>query len=191
MTPTTPQTFKDFDSINRTYSIIYIDPPWRYRVHFDDNNGSRNSNHHYKTMTDQDIIKLPIQKIAAENCALFLWVTNPQLLLLGDIFRTWGFEFKTSAFTWVKEYPNSHKLFCGLGHYTRNGCESIFLGMKGRLPVKSHSVKQVVVAPYTRHSEKPAVFRDLIVQLFGDLPRIELFARTGAPGWDSMGDQLV
>jgi N6-adenosine-specific RNA methylase IME4 len=185
------QTFRDFDSINRVYNIIYLDPPWSYRVHNTDNNGTRNARYFYKTMTDQDIIKLPIQKIAAPDCALFLWVTNPNLLLLNEIFKTWDFEFKTVAFTWVKTYPNSTKLRLGLGHYTRGGAESCFLATRGHLKVQSHSVKQVVVAPYTKHSEKPPKIRDYIVKLYGDLPRIELFARTGAPGWDSHGDQLV
>ena len=182
--------YPDFDTIDRRYNLILIDPPWTYRVHNKDNNGTRNSNFHYNVMTDQDIIKLPISKISAPDCALFLWVTNPNLLLLSDIFKSWDFEFKTVAFTWVKTYPNSDKIRCGLGHYTRSGSESCFLATRGHLKVQSHSVKQVIVAPYTKHSEKPAEVRDRIVQLYGDLPRIELFARTRTPNWDALGDQL-
>mgnify|MGYP001604598066 CR=1 FL=1 len=140
-------------------------------------------------MTNSDIIKLPIGKISAPDCALFLWVTNPNLLLLNDIFKSWDFEFKTIAFTWVKTY-NSGKVWCGLGHYTRSGSECCMLATRGHLKVQSHSVKQVIVAPYTKHSEKPPEVRDRIVQLYGDLPRIELFARTVTPSWDAMGDQL-
>ena len=168
-----------------------MDPPWSYRVHVDDNNGTRNSRYFYKTMTDQDIIKLPIRKISADDCALFLWVVSPNLLLLSDIFTAWDFEFKTVAFTWVKTYK-SGKIWTGLGHYTRSGSESCFLATRGRLRVMSHSIKQVIVAPYTRHSEKPVEIRDRIVQLYGDIPKIELFARqVGPPSWDYMGDELV
>lgn len=182
--------YPNFDTINRQYNIIYVDPPYSFRVHYKDNNGTRNANHFYNTMTDQDIIKLPLSKIAAPNCALFLWIPSPNLLLLNDIFTSWGFVFKTIAFTWVKTYPNSTKIRCGMGHYTRAGSESCLLATRGRLKVQNHSVKQVIVAPYTRHSEKPAEIRDRIVQLYGDLPRIELFARTIVSGWDAHGDQL-
>jgi len=45
-----------------------------------------------------------------------------------------------------------------------------------------------VLAPKQRtHSRKPAIFRDLIVELLGDRPRIELFARERWPGWDCWG----
>lgn len=45
-----------------------------------------------------------------------------------------------------------------------------------------------VLAPKQQvHSCKPAVFRDLIVELLGDRPRIELFAREAYPGWDCWG----
>ena len=191
MLPPQQHIYPDFDTIDRRYNIIYMDPPWSFRVHRDDNNGTRNARYFYKTMTDQDIIKLPIRKISADDCALFLWVVSPNLLLLSDIFTAWDFEFKTVAFVWVKTYPNSTKLRLGLGHYTRAGSESCFLATRGRPKVISHSVKQVIVAPYTRHSEKPTEIRDRIVQLYGDIPRIELFARTTTEGWDALGDELV
>ena len=41
-----------------------------------------------------------------------------------------------------------------------------------------------------RHSKKPNVVRDRIVELCGDIPRVELFAREFAEGWDSWGDEL-
>ena len=40
------------------------------------------------------------------------------------------------------------------------------------------------------HSEKPSLFRELIVDLFGDLPKIELFARQKYKNWDSWGDAI-
>lgn len=187
---TTQRIYPDFDTIDRRYNLILIDPPWTYRVHNKDNNGTRNSNFHYNVMTDQDIIKLPIRKIAAPDCALFLWVTNPNLLLLSDIFKSWDFEFKTVAFVWVKTYK-SGKVWCGLGHYSRSGAECCFLATRGHPKVINHSVKQVIIAPYTKHSEKPPEIRDRIVQLYGDLPKIELFARRADdPKWDYMGNEL-
>ena len=39
------------------------------------------------------------------------------------------------------------------------------------------------------HSRKPAEIRDRIVELCGDVPRIELFARQVADGWDRWGNE--
>jgi N6-adenosine-specific RNA methylase IME4 len=50
-------------------------------------------------------------------------------------------------------------------------------------------VRSLVVAPLGEHSKKPDEVRDRIVQLFGDPPRIELFARLRVQGWDAWGDQ--
>jgi N6-adenosine-specific RNA methylase IME4 len=41
-----------------------------------------------------------------------------------------------------------------------------------------------------RHSQKPQIFRDLILKASGDLPRIELFAREKTPGWDVWGNEV-
>ncbi len=77
-----------------------------------------------------------------------------------------------------------------MGHYTRPSCEPLLLAMKGSLQVLNHSVRQVVTMPIERHSKKPAIFRELIVKLFGDLSRIELFAREQEAGWYSWGDEI-
>ena len=183
------RVYPDFDSIERRYNIILADPPFSFRVHQFDNGTVRNAANHYKTMTDQDIIKLPVSKLAADNCALFLWVPNPDLNLLNSILQSWQFEFKTMGFVWVKT-TKTGKSFMGMGHYTRAGCESCLLAMKGRVPVIDHSVKQVVVAPIGRHSEKPVEIHHRIVKLFGDLPRIELFSRRRVDGWDHHGWEI-
>ena len=46
--------------------------------------------------------------------------------------------------------------------------------------------------PRGAHSEKPAIFRDLIEELCGHRPRIELFARSQAAcGWDVWGAEAT
>jgi N6-adenosine-specific RNA methylase IME4 len=44
--------------------------------------------------------------------------------------------------------------------------------------------------PIEEHSKKPDEFRNLIIELVGDLPRIELFARQKVDGWDCWGNEL-
>jgi N6-adenosine-specific RNA methylase IME4 len=137
-----------------------------------------------------EICSLPVADIAADNCALFLWTTNP---LLNDSFKVieaWGFEYKTVAFFWNKKCRRSNKLRPGMGHYTRPNCEPLLLAMRGSLKVLNHSIYQVVTARIEQHSKKPTIFRDLIVKLFGNLPRIELFAREIVEGWVAWGNQI-
>ena len=41
-----------------------------------------------------------------------------------------------------------------------------------------------------KHSEKPNLFRKLIIEKFGDLPRLELFAREKREGFDVFGNEV-
>jgi site-specific DNA-methyltransferase (adenine-specific) len=59
--------------------------------------------------------------------------------------------------------------------------------MRGHIKAADKTVPQVVMHPRLGHSVKPPVVRERIVQLFGDLPRIELFARQQVKGWDAAG----
>ena len=77
-----------------------------------------------------------------------------------------------------------------LGYHTRSGAEQCWLATRGRGYRRiSKSEPQVVFAPVREHSRKPDEIADSIVRLTGDVPRIELFARTSRPGWSSWGNQ--
>ena len=81
--------------------------------------------------------------------------------------------------------------FVGMGYYTRANNEICLLATKGKpLKRKSKSVKQVVMSKIEEHSKKPDIVRSRIVELFGDLTRIELFARQHADGWDCWGNEV-
>lgn len=41
-----------------------------------------------------------------------------------------------------------------------------------------------------KHSEKPVEVSERIVDLVGDVERIELFARRQVDGWDCFGDEV-
>ena len=185
---------------DKKFNIIYCDPPWSYHLYRPQYSNSKNHNHRsnpirtaasfYKTMTIDEICKLPVADIAANNCALFLWATNPTLNDAFKVIDSWGFQYKTVAFYCNKKCKKSDRLAFGMGNYTRANCEPLLLAMKGSLKVLDRSIRQVVTATILQHSEKPAIFRDLIVKLFGDLPKIELFARERAQGWDCWGNEV-
>lgn len=140
-------------------------------------------------MTLEEIKSLPIKNIASENCMLFLWVTFPNLQEGLDVIKSWGFKYKTIGFSWIKTNKKNNKPFFGIGYYTKSNCEVCLIGVKGKPIKESNSVSSVVIAPREQHSKKPDCVRDKIVELCGDKPRIELFARQHADGWDCWGNE--
>lgn len=142
-------------------------------------------------MSDQGIISLPVSHIADDNAVLFLWATWAKMPTAMMAINAWGFTYKTCAFCWVKQSSKSLKRFWGMGHYTRANSEPCLLAIRGNgIKRQSAKVHQIIEAPVGRHSAKPPETRDRIVQLLGDRPRIELFARESAEGWDSWGNEI-
>ena len=175
----------------KKYNIIYADPPWSYKDKRDKHPrmcGGATS--HYNTMSLEQIKALPIKDLAADNCMLFLWVTFPNLQEGLDVIKAWGFKYKTLGFSWIKTNKNNGKPFFGIGYYTKSNCEVCLIGVKGK-PIKvSNSVSSVIISPRQEHSKKPDQIRDKIVELCGDVPRIELFARQKTEGWDVWGNEV-
>lgn len=162
----------------KKYSIIYADPPWKYATKVA-----------YPTIPIETIQRFPIDQIADGNCALFLWATYPILPECIETLKRWGFRYVTVAFTWIKTNKNNGQPFMGMGNWTRANAEVCLLGVKGTLKRKSNRVRQVVLSPLREHSRKPDEIRDKIVELLGDVPRIELFARQTVKGWDCWGNE--
>jgi len=171
------------------YNIIYADCPWQYKVWSKKGQG-RSAENHYPTMRIEDICALPVSSIAAPDCALFMWVTFPTLPDAFKVLEAWGFTYKTVAFVWVKRNRKSPGWFWGLGHWTRANAEMCLLATKSKPKRISAKVHQIIDSPVEEHSKKPDETRRRIVELVGDLPRIELFARQTAPGWDAWGNEV-
>ena len=175
---------------DKKFNIIYVDCPWQY----DDecHAGERGAIYKYPLMTMDELKALPVGSIAADDSVLFMWVTMPKL---GEIFecgliKSWGFEYKTNAFTWIKRNEKGRGWFWGMGRWTRSNVELCLLATKGNPKRLNANVHSVITTPIEYHSKKPNVTRDRIIQLCGDLPRIELFARQAAPGWTAWGHDV-
>ena len=167
------------------YQIIYADPAWQFDDKLQHHGGSADS--HYDTMSIDDICSIPVQDIADKNCFLFLWGTWALLTEAKRVVEEWGFTYKTGGFVWTKTYRNGRDVL-GMGNYTRGNTEYCLLGIKGKPKRVSKNVPQLVRTVVKKHSAKPDLVRKRIVQLCGDLPRIELFARTKVHGWDTVGN---
>lgn len=173
----------------KKYKVIYADPPWKYRVYSPKGTG-RGAEKHYPVMDIEAICALPVSQIAAEDCALFMWVTFPNLMDAIKVMDAWGFTYKTVAFAWVKQNKVAETLFWGMGYWTRSNVEVCVLATKGRPKREAMDVHQVVVSHIQEHSRKPQEVRDRIKRLMGDVPMIELFARQKTEGWDTWGNEV-
>jgi N6-adenosine-specific RNA methylase IME4 len=176
--------------------VIYADPPWTFST-WSKRGEDRSPVQHYACMSLGDICGLPVRDVAAADCALFMWVVQPMLPQALTVIDAWGFTFKTVAFAWVKTKGAQRFLFqspedvrMGMGYHTRSGFEQCWLATRGKgYRRQVMDQPQVVFAPVREHSRKPDEIADAIVRLVGDVPRLEMFARTRRPGWEVFGNQ--
>jgi len=181
----------------KKYQIIYADPPWRFKnwsmnelAKRGEKWARRNGRSPYNVMDNEQIYSLPIEDITDKNCILFLWATYPKLNEALETIKRWGFEYKTVAFTWVKQNKKSNGWHFGLGYWTRGNPEICLLATKGKPKRISKFVANLTIGHLRGHSQKPDEIREKIVELVGELPRVELFARQKTEGWTSIGDDI-
>ena len=179
----------------KKYATIYADPPWQ-----ESGGGKikRGADRHYSLMRTKEIAALPVQDICAENAHLYLWVTNNFLQDGLDVMKARGFRYVTKI-TWVKADALPGGMFRlqapVLGQYFRGRDEVCLFGVKGRLSYKTDENGKrmqgvsAFAAPRGAHSEKPEAMREMIERV-SYAPRVELFARKRAPGWDAWGNEV-
>lgn len=170
------------------FQTIYADPPWEFRV-YSGAGKDRSADRHYKTGGLDSIKALPVENLAAENCALFMWCVMPELQGALDVIKAWGFEFKTVAFTWVKQNKSGEGLFWGMGYWTRANAEICLLATRGKPERLDKGVHQVLLSPIQEHSRKPDEIRERIQRLIAG-PRLELYARRECEGWVTWGNEI-
>ncbi len=172
------------------YNLIYADPPWMYRDKC--KSGSRGAEFKYPVMTIDDICRLPVWELAdKDSCLLAMWwvPTMPSEAL--SVVKAWGFRLMTmKGFTWHKTNKHKGNSAIGMGHMTRANSEDCLFAVRGKLPARlDASICQHISAPRMDHSSKPGIIRDSLTQLLGDIPKIELFARSNHAGWDAWGNE--
>lgn len=193
------------------YSVILADPPWSFD-NFSIKGEAKNAKSHYDCMSLADICDLPVDMLAADDCALFIWCTWPLMPVWTKVIESWGFEYKGLAWEWVKFNPKTSKYAFGPGYGTRKNLEPCLLATKGAPSLRqdidadlfgpdipaigTRSVRDfmevwpfdAIRAPRREHSRKPDEQYARIETLFNG-PYIELFARQERDGWSSWGNQ--
>lgn len=183
--------------MSKKYNIIYADCPWQYSDKMVGHGMGAET--HYTTQGNEWIKNMPIKDMTDKDCVLFLWAVSPLLPEALEVMEAWGFKFKTIAFNWVKNNTNGNFVH-NMGRWTMGNCELCLLGTKGKPKRLRRDIKQLVISQRNKHSAKPNIIRKLIVDLMGDLPRLELFARGNKSkdlfghnkyeGWSVFGNQV-
>jgi hypothetical protein len=141
--------------------VIHADVP----IQFNDQGVRGSADHHYSTMTAQDIakIKFPI----ADNAICFFWMSpsiayseipveykvgKTSLMINVPIYKfilnSWGFTKIINEFVWDKE-------IIGPGSWLRNRHENCFIAIKGKMPVPAELFPSIINERRTKHSKKP------------------------------------
>lgn len=172
------------------YSLLYCDPPWSYNDKACA--GNRGAEFKYPCMSINELQDMSsyIAEISDKNAVLYMWTTGPMMFSAIQLMESWDFTYKTVAFTWIKKTKND-KLFWGMGNTTRANPEFVIFGVHGKgIRRISASVHSVVESQVREHSRKPDEVRTRLELLYGDVSRIELFAREQVDGWAYHGNEI-
>ena len=169
--------------------MILSDPPWTFEV-WNSEKCDRHTSHKYDLMDADEIAALDVWDISADNCALFLWVTWPNLRDGLYLLDQWDFIYRTIAWVWVKAKKSGFGHHFGMGYYTRANTEPCLLAVRGNMPVAAHDVIALIYAPVRDHSHKPDEQYDKIERLYPNMRYLELFARREREGWDTWGNEV-
>lgn len=172
----------------KKYQIVYADPAWEIKYLKETLAGINDYELPYDTMTDEEIINIAVKDIIADDAILFLWCIDSRIPILQRLMRNWGFEYKTVGFVWYKRSIHTNYENATMSKYTRKSCEFCFIGTRGKYLVKNPTKPQFISEPKREHSRKPDAIRTRIVEMCGDIPRVELFGRQRFEGWDIWGN---
>ena len=175
---------------DRQFGTILADPPWR----FINRTGKMAPEHkrllRYETMTNEEIMDLPVEQLALPQSHLYLWVPNALILEGLEVMRRWGFTYKTNL-VWYKVRKDGGPDGRGVGFYFRNVTELVLFGVRGNLRTLPPGRRQtnVIITRKREHSRKPDELYDIIEDCSPG-PRLELFARHPHHGWYVWGNEI-
>jgi site-specific DNA-methyltransferase (adenine-specific) len=173
---------------SRKYTIILADPPWRYKC----TTHTSGTSTRYDTMSNEELAAMPVSGLAEPDAVLVMWATFHMLDAAVSLFNAWGFELLTILFVWVKVDRTGAPIFTK-GSFTRPCAEFALMGTRGKslqIRQRAATIGSILRSRPRKHSRKPSVVADMLARIFGDFPRIELFARRRLPDWDVWGNDI-
>lgn len=168
------------------YGAILADPPWSYAMRSAKGH-AKSPEGHYQTMTDAEILALPVGELAQRDCLLFLWAVWPKLPLALECIKAWGFTY-VSGGPWIKRTP-SGKLRWGTGYTFRTVNEPFLVARNGAPQARITDLPNIIEAQAREHSRKPPESRAIVERMTPRAFRCELFAREPWAGNEVWGNQ--
>jgi MT-A70 len=179
------------------YGVILADPPWSF-LNWSAKGTGRNAISHYDCMDFSALASLPIANLAANDCSLFLWATDPLLPCAFELIQAWGFEYKTVGFYWVKLNTGSKhgaSYFTGLGYWTRANPEQCLLATHGKprrllaMKVLEFRIRHVQIDGLLYWAQKYTQYQSFQNRLGSVLPILQ-FEDALLVGWHLSHDRL-
>lgn len=180
------------------------DPPWPYHspkaVVGNGGRGSQNGRaatitqanveQHYSTMSIDNLKKLDVASLAADNSHLYLWTTNSFMVESHEIAKSWGFVPKT-ILTWVKVHQKDPcRASMKTGYWYRSATEHIVFAVRGKQRLLGEKASPTgFMLPRLPHSVKPDYFYELI-EKESPGPYLELFACNHRLNWEVWGNEV-
>jgi N6-adenosine-specific RNA methylase IME4 len=146
--------------------------------------------HRYPTMTLDEIMELPVARVAKPCSHLYLWVPNALLSEGLEVMKRWGFTYKTNL-VWYKIRGDGGPDGRGVGFYFRNVTELVLFGVRGSLRTGDPGRRQVNIMSSRKreHSRKPEEQYE-VIEACSPGPYLELFARHSREGWQQWGNEI-
>lgn len=176
----------------KKFATILADPPWQ----FQNRTGKMAPEHkrlsRYSTMCLEDIVNLPVSRVAKDTAHLYLWVPNALLPEGLRVMESWGFSYKSNII-WHKVRKDGGSDGRGVGFYFRNVTEIVLFGVKGknaRTLQPGRSQVNYLATRKREHSRKPDELYD-IIEACSPGPYLEMFARGARQKWAVWGNQAT
>lgn len=171
------------------FGTILADPPWKFMNRTGKMAPEHKRLYRYHTMSNEDIVAMPVKELALPKSHLYLWVPNALILTGLEVMQAWGFEYKTML-VWYKIRKDGGPDRRGVGFYFRNVTEVILFGVRGSLRTLNPGRRQenIILSQKREHSRKPDELYDIIEDCSPG-PYLELFARNPRKNWTTWGDQ--
>lgn len=192
--------------VAQPFTTAIIDPDWPYTVApgrknvediedgvkgrhsgFTRNKDGRNQYRQEVPLSIEELGELPIGEVVGGY--IMLWTVGPFLIngSATHILKKWGFT-PVSILTWAKYNLERGGGYGGVGFWFLGNAEFCIVAKREGYPSIRTGRSSLIVAPKSRHSEKPDDVHKICEERFPG-PYLEIFGRKVRDGWTVLGDE--